>query len=428
MGNKLQDIANFIRDWLFLDLNLNSTAKIPQDSSAILTIENETKLIINRVETDNDNDNDNTNNKDVSAINNTNSSNESGKNVTLIINLLGNNNILASSQLKVSQYVNDLSDPTLEEQLALKQYLKDTFASKLTEFSSLDSEYDNNKSSNSAVATSKATKSSGRRRSSVFRNKAQLQESFQSASEQEAALKSNEQRKSDLLNTELTDDKRAKLDFIIPPARGGGSGNYKPPDPNGPPGFEDEYKLLPENRKSQPISSGSDGGNASYGDSDLNPPGVGKHPSLKPYLDPLSSGNYGAPGTSGGMHPTSSDPLFHPELRNDGQGSGSSLQRPPGARWDDPLFGGVGQNDFDQIGQGLPGTGSFGARGGLSSNPLFQHGNTGDDDDELDDALGRGLGGGRSNSPFGGNANPFRGSPNPFGGGLGGGGFGGFGF
>ncbi|CDK26732.1 unnamed protein product [Kuraishia capsulata CBS 1993] len=128
-------------------------------------------------------------------------------------------------------------------------------------------------------------------------------------------------------------------------------GTQNTQDPQKPPGFEDEYQMT-QPQSTTPISAPSH-----FGDSDLNPSGLGPNPQMKAYLDPLNR------GIGGGMHPTADDPLFQgPGLR---YGAGSL--RPPGARFDDPLFGG---GDFDMVGQGLPGSMGLGQnkfRGGGGS-------------------------------------------------------------
>lgn len=99
------------------------------------------------------------------------------------------------------------------------------------------------------------------------------------------------------------------------------------------PDFDDEYEMQ---RPAGPPPTSR--GFPSIGHGDLDPPGVPKNPLLQPYIDPLH------PQGDGGMYPSPDHPLF---------GSQSSARRgvPPGARYDDPM----GEQDFDMVGNGLPG-------------------------------------------------------------------------
>ncbi|KAG7892675.1 hypothetical protein KL936_000849 [Ogataea polymorpha] len=99
-----------------------------------------------------------------------------------------------------------------------------------------------------------------------------------------------------------------------------------------PPPFEDEHKI--QSSRSQTLPSAD----AQAGVNDLYPGGM-KDPPFKPYLDPLAVN----PTKGGGMHPTSSDPLFNRNL------GGSTT----GIRYDDPLLG--PDEDPDLLGSGLPG-------------------------------------------------------------------------
>lgn len=122
-----------------------------------------------------------------------------------------------------------------------------------------------------------------------------------------------------------------------------------------PPGFEDEYEINGKLRIPTPQGSASNSQTPflPIGDRDLNPPGLGPHPSLGPSIGPYSEG--------GGMYPTM-DELMR-------RGSGGSrleedpdnlLRRPPGARWDPT-----------GPGQGRSGRGSFGGGFGNSSGGGF---------------------------------------------------------
>ncbi|ODV70228.1 hypothetical protein HYPBUDRAFT_151638 [Hyphopichia burtonii NRRL Y-1933] len=123
------------------------------------------------------------------------------------------------------------------------------------------------------------------------------------------------------------------------------------------PGFEDELEIQ---RPMNP--NGNHSGFPTIGDRDLNPPGLPKNPELKPFLDPLG-GN-----SDGGMYPTPNHPLFGRER----QGNTSRLGVPPGARFDDPL----GEDNLDDIGNGLPGN-LRGSSSGGGSFPSFPGGSFG---------------------------------------------------
>lgn len=128
----------------------------------------------------------------------------------------------------------------------------------------------------------------------------------------------------------LENELKTKFDYL----KSTGSTSSAARNPDAPPGFEDEYQLLPEHRAPET--------GPSMGLRDLDP--VGRYPAMTPYFDPLAA------GSSGGMYPTANDPMFHP---NRGQPGG--LQRPPGARWDNPVFGSDDPEDIERMGQGLPG-------------------------------------------------------------------------
>ncbi|ODV82434.1 uncharacterized protein CANTADRAFT_4427 [Suhomyces tanzawaensis NRRL Y-17324] len=101
------------------------------------------------------------------------------------------------------------------------------------------------------------------------------------------------------------------------------------------PDFEDELEI-----RAPPRGTGSALFPA-IGDRDLNPPGLPKHPEMKPFIDPLGS-------EDGGMFPSPHHPLFGGRPQG---GNTSRLGVPPGARFDDPY----GEDDLDALGAGLPG-------------------------------------------------------------------------
>lgn len=117
----------------------------------------------------------------------------------------------------------------------------------------------------------------------------------------------------------------------------------RPPDM---PEFDDEYEINDRSR-----SGGVSG--VSVGERDLYPAGVGRYPTMQPYLDPLAGGR------GGGMYVGPQDPMF-------GQQSGNTSRRgvPPGARFDDPY----GEDNLHDMGMGLPGNlrdpGGFGPGSG----------------------------------------------------------------
>lgn len=129
--------------------------------------------------------------------------------------------------------------------------------------------------------------------------------------------------------------------------------------PNDMPDFDDEYEML--GRTDRP--PGPPPGLAPIGDRDLNPPGLPRDPLMKPYIDPLSSGE-------GGMHPTRDHPLFGRRQQNT-----LRLGVPPGARFDDPF----GESNLDDMGMGLPGNlrGPGGPGGPGSSGGFGNFGNFG---------------------------------------------------
>ncbi|KAM9907173.1 hypothetical protein OXX69_006535 [Metschnikowia pulcherrima] len=100
------------------------------------------------------------------------------------------------------------------------------------------------------------------------------------------------------------------------------------------PDFDDEYDLKKHGSAAPQL------GNFGIGERDLYPPGVGRDPLMKPYLDPLADVG------GGGMYPTADHPMFGQR-----QGNTSRSGVPPGARYDDPY----GENNLEDMGMGLPG-------------------------------------------------------------------------
>lgn len=116
----------------------------------------------------------------------------------------------------------------------------------------------------------------------------------------------------------------------------------EPRRPQDMPDFEDEYEIKPR-------ATGQSPAIPLVGDRDLNPPGIGRYPAMKPYLDPLSGGE------DGGMYPSPDHPMFGGR-----SGNTSRLGVPPGARFDDPY----GESNLDDMGMGLPGNIRRGGQGG----------------------------------------------------------------
>lgn len=149
-----------------------------------------------------------------------------------------------------------------------------------------------------------------------------------------------------------------------------------------PPGFEDEYEIMTEKPQTLPSNP------LSIGDRDLNPPGLPKFPEMKPFVDPLQN-----PTGEPGMHPTADHPLFRDPLRYD------PPSVPPGARFDDPFFG--GKTDPELVGAGLPG--NMGLGGKRFRKPGFGGGGDGSGlGGPGSGGLGGGFGGGLDGSGFGG--------------------------
>ncbi|KAG7826513.1 hypothetical protein KL909_000565 [Ogataea angusta] len=113
-----------------------------------------------------------------------------------------------------------------------------------------------------------------------------------------------------------------------------------------PPPFEDEHQI--QSSRSQPLPSAD----AQAGVNDLYPGGM-KDPPFKSYLDPLAVN----PTRGGGMHPTSSDPLFNRKMGDTNSG----------IRYDDPLLG--PDEDPELLGAGLPGQMGLPGQGGFRRPP-----------------------------------------------------------
>ncbi|GMM38988.1 hypothetical protein DASC09_063270 [Saccharomycopsis crataegensis] len=309
MNQALKDLSDFIRDWVYLDLKLNSTIQAIENSSVYIHVENDSKFIVNKISNDN-----------------------------FLINVLYKDRIIVTAQLKLSDYVSNISDPETKEREKFNKYLSDTISGKYYEALNGNSQTVNEKAVNKQTESSK------------------LKESF-------GAINSNIPDKSTKVGG--TDLRSTMPKLPTAPTPPSSKTEVRPSNPNDPPGFEDEYKLLPQNSSyNSPKVSGS------IGEKDLDPMGIGKYPVMKPYIDPLGSGSSG----SGGMHPTFNDPLFHPENRNSGNGS---LQRPPGARWSNPMFGTDDPEDIERMGQGLPGTSGLRGPANNGSFGFPKDGNTG---------------------------------------------------
>lgn len=116
------------------------------------------------------------------------------------------------------------------------------------------------------------------------------------------------------------------------------------------PKFDDEFEIRSRPDRFLPPTN-TEPPNFSYGDRDLYPMGQ-KNPLSDPTgMKGLLQGGDG----SGGMYPTSSDPLF----RGQGGNAGPSLNGlQPNVRYDDPLLG--PGSDIDMVGMGLPGNPTLG--------------------------------------------------------------------
>jgi len=149
---------------------------------------------------------------------------------------------------------------------------------------------------------------------------------------------------------EIPRQPRSERDFNDPlriPPRQPRPYPYGPPNPNDPPGFEDEYEINrpPGNPYIFP------GGRNPYriGDDDLNPPGLGPNPPLRGPFFGEDGGNGMFVGPNhpmfGGRQGGVPDPRFPPGSRYDPIGPGGiggGLPRGPGRGG----FGGFGSGDF----------------------------------------------------------------------------------
>ncbi|CAI5758721.1 unnamed protein product [Candida verbasci] len=104
------------------------------------------------------------------------------------------------------------------------------------------------------------------------------------------------------------------------------------------PDFEDEYEIRDAN-----VNHNNQINLPPIGSDDLNPPGLPKHPTFQPYLDPLNQQQSQQPS---GMYPHQDHPIFGKEYSS----QTSRLGVPPGARFDDPYS----EQNLDNLGQGLP--------------------------------------------------------------------------
>jgi hypothetical protein len=122
-----------------------------------------------------------------------------------------------------------------------------------------------------------------------------------------------------------------------------------------PPGFGDEYEILPRPGGQLPPGGRPMG----IGERDLYPPGLGPNDPMRPFFGPGGIGGGprgGGPGGAGGMHPTFDDPMFG---GRGGEGEVYDPTAPPGAR-------------FDPVGPGHrgPPRGAGGFPGGAPPNPF----------------------------------------------------------
>ncbi|CCE80372.1 Piso0_003488 [Millerozyma farinosa CBS 7064] len=120
------------------------------------------------------------------------------------------------------------------------------------------------------------------------------------------------------------------------------------------PDFEDEYEMQHHRR-----AVGLPPDVPTIGDRDLHPPGLPRHPTMSPFVDPLAD-----PGHDGGMYPSMNHPLFgRPSYDNPPPGV------PPGARYDDP----TGDSPFPSLPRPRPGFGP-GSGSGSGGPPGFPPG------------------------------------------------------
>ncbi|KAK6204304.1 PI31 proteasome regulator-domain-containing protein [Scheffersomyces amazonensis] len=153
---------------------------------------------------------------------------------------------------------------------------------------------------------------------------------------------SRKQEDPNVLHHQLSRSPENEPDRYIPtiPPIGNVSTSASSGRPADMPDFDDEYEIK---RPGGPPPSAIF---PSIGDDDLNPPGLPRHPELKPYIDPLGTGASSSTPYSG-MHPSANHPIFG----GPSSGNTSRLGVPPGARYDDPY----GEDNLDALGSGLPG-------------------------------------------------------------------------
>lgn len=168
--------------------------------------------------------------------------------------------------------------------------------------------------------------------------------------EQYVTASSNQRESERSLDLSCADQFMGGMGNFHEPVATAGNGRFqRPPDM---PDFEDEYET-----RGKPVAMPPTF-NPSIGDADLRPAGLGRYPTMEPYLDPLR------PNPHGGMYPDANHPIFG--------GSGGLGVRPgvpPGARYDEPYS----EGNMDDMGMGLPGNlrnrggpGGPGGHGGFS--------------------------------------------------------------
>ncbi|CAN6669874.1 hypothetical protein TRVA0_042S00562 [Trichomonascus vanleenenianus] len=103
-----------------------------------------------------------------------------------------------------------------------------------------------------------------------------------------------------------------------------------------PPGFEDEYEVFGKLRHGHNTEDMRRPMAPNLGQNDLNPPGLGPHPPMQPYLPgpggPGGNGGGNGAGHGGGMYMGMDDPIFRAGGLNRPGASGED--HPPGARYD----------------------------------------------------------------------------------------------
>lgn len=102
----------------------------------------------------------------------------------------------------------------------------------------------------------------------------------------------------------------------------------------GPPGFEDEYEMRPNNRRRpsrhEMPEPGAPNPYVPIGSDDLYPPGIGRNPPLRPFGPTVGGGG----NEHQGMHPTFDHPLFQGRRSSRNPDRPDDMSAPPGARWD----------------------------------------------------------------------------------------------